>query len=442
MKIKKIKTVFLTTLLSLAIMTGCANARTLTSITDNTLYQSDVGNTTPCYLNNVTMNVDNDILDSDTLKGSIDPYTLELYDDGVFLLLCNMYQQSLENMEAEDARDCLLSYFKGTAVSLNLNNINGRYVMAKDISPVTGKETEFYKIIFSGAKIEVDNTSLEGQITLIAYEDICVAAIIGTTDDKLSSSAIFNMMKSVAVIESEDFSTGENSKPSYKVPDEPLPDAGNSDEDDFDNEEERDDLDDESPDDDENRDNDFDEDEDDTKDDPRSSKPSSSNAGSSDVLATSLTIDGIKISYPTSYDDLVDSGFIPGEEGDYIIPGDGTETILFALEDGGEFNVMFRNTEDEDMPLSECTLYGINIDTYYLSSSTVVVIGRNIIMGETTKDEFLSGTTLEPSFEYDADNYYSVSYEDPDDYNFNNDFGFIDDLLTDLTMYFPYDFDN
>lgn len=440
MKAKKLKAILITTLLSLTMLAGCANAKTVTSVTDSTLYQSDASNTTPCYLNNVTMNVDNDILKSDTLKGSADIYTLELYDDGVFLLLCNMYQQSLEEMKAEDARDCLLDYFEGTAVSLNLDKIEGRYAIAKDISPITGQETDFYKIIFSGAKIEVDNTSFEGQIALVTYDDICVAAIIGTSDGTLSSSAITNMLKSVALVETDDRSTGNGSKPSYKVPDKLLLDAGSSPEDDYDSKETEDDFDDGSRDDKDEDDYDWD-DEDEKEEEAvdRTSKPSSHSAASSDVLATSVTINGITISYPSSYDELVDSGFVPEEEGDYIVPADGMETILFALDDGGEFNVFFINDTDKDMPLSECPLYGISIDTYYLSSSTTVIIGKGIVMGETTKDELLSSTSTKPSFEYDSDdNYYSVTYEDPDDFYFNNDFVFIDGVLSNMKMYFAY----
>lgn len=440
MKIKKLKAVLLTTLLSLTMLAGCTNAKTVVSVTDNTLYQSDAGNTTPCYLNNVTMNVDNDILNSDTLKGSVDSYTLELYDDGVFLLLCNMYQQSLEKMKAEDARDCLLDYFEGTAVSLNLDKLEGRYATAKDISPKTGKETDFYKIIFSGAKIEVDNASFEGQIALVAYDDICIAAMIGTSDGTLSSSAITNMLKSVALVETDDLSTGNGSKPSYKVPDKLLLDAGSSPEDDYDSKETEDDFDNGSRGDEDEDVNDLDdEDDDDENDDDSSSKPSSHSAASSDVLATSVTINGITISYPTSYDELTDSGLIPEEEGDYIVRANSLETITFALDDGGEFNVFFRNDTDKDMSLSECCMYGVKIDTDYLSSSTTVIIGKNIIMRETTKDELLSSSSMEPSFEYNGtEDYYSVTYEDPDDFFFSNDFVFIDGVLSSLTMYYAY----
>lgn len=438
MKTKKLKALLISTLMSLSLLTGCSGPRTLTAVTDNTLYQSDTDNTTPCYLNNVTMNVDNDILDSDTLRGFVDSYTLELYDDGTFVLLCNMYQHSLDEMDATDARDCLLDYFEGTAVSLNLDKVNGKYVMAKDISPLTGKEADFYKIVFSGAKIEVENTSLEGEAALVAYENICVAAVIGSADGKISSSSISNMMKSVAVIESSDLSTGEGSKPSYKVPDDLLLDTETPDGDETDPTETKDDTDEDELDDEDDFDDQEDDDEED--DDTRSSKPSSGEAKSSDVLATSLTIDGIEISYPTSYDDLVDKGFIPGEEEDYMVPANGSEIILFALSDGGEINVFFRNTADTDMPLSDCALYGIDIDMYYLSDSTTIIIGKGIVMGETTKEELLASTSMEPSYEYDdSDDYYSVTYEDPDNFFFNNDFCFTDGILTEMTMYFAYD---
>lgn len=438
MKIRKLKTLLTATLLSLSLLTGCSGAKTLTAVTDNTLYQSDTGNTTPCYLNNVTMNVDNDILESDTLKGSVDAYTLELYDDDAFILLCNMYQHSLEEMDATDARDCILDYFEDTAVSLNLDKVEGRYVMAKDISPFTGKETDFYKIIFSGAKIEVENVSLEGQVTLVAYEDICVAAVIGSADGAISSSDITNMMKSVAVIESNDFSTGEGAKPSYKLPDKLLLDAQTPEE------EEPDPKETDAPDEedgDDYEDEDLDEDDSDEEDDEasRPSKPSSGKAGSQDVLSTTLTIDDMVISYPTSYDELVGMGLVPGEDADHIIPGNDSEVVLFAMEDGGEFNAFFINTKETDQPLSQCALYGISIDTYYLSASTTVTLGEGIVLGETTKEELLSSTSMEPSFEYDdSDTYYSVTYEDPDDFYFNNDFAFRDGILSELTMYFAY----
>ena len=437
MKTKKLKAFLITTLLSFSLLAGCSGPKTVVAVTDNTLYQSDASNTTPCYLNNVTMNVDNDILESDTLKGSVDIYTLELYDDGVFLLLCNMYQHSLDKMDATNARDCLLDYFEDTAISLNLDKIEGKYIMAQDISPFTGKETDFYKIIFSGAKIEVEDISLEGQAALVAYDDICVAAIIGTANGTLSSSTITNMMKSVAVIESEDFSTGSGSKPSYKLPDKLLLGNGSQDaEDDYDSKETENNLEnDESPDDEDLDDDDFE-----ANDKPsRSGSHSAGAAASSDILATSITMNGITISYPTSYDDLVDSGFIPGEEADYMVPGNGIEVIMFALEGGAEFNVFFRNTTESELPISQCALYGLDIDTYYFSESDRIVIGDSIVMNETTKDELLSMATIEPYFEYEADDYYSVVYENPEDDSFSNEYGFLDHVLTDFTMYFPYD---
>lgn len=433
MKIAKLKTILLTAALSLTMITGCSGAKVITSVMDNTLYQYDADGMLPCYLNNALMGVDTEILESDTLKGYVNEYTLELCDDDVFILFCNMYNQSLEEMDASEARDCLLDYFEDTAVSLDLSKVSGKYFLGEDTSPMSGKTTNFYKIVFSGAKIEVNNASFEGQAALLAYENICVAAIIGTVDNQIPEADISNMIKSATFIESESFSTGDGSKPSYKVPDDLQLNMQDGDTD-TNSEEPMDDLTDTD---------DIDDAEyEDENDSDKPSRPGGSSAGaaaSSDILATSITMNGITISYPTSYDDLVDSGFIPGEEADYMVPGNGIEVIMFALEGGAEFNVFFRNTTESELPISECALYGLDIDTYYFSESDRVVIGDSIVMNETTKDELSSMAAIEPYFEYEADDYYSVVYENPEDDSFSNEFGFLDHVLTDFTMYFPYD---
>lgn len=442
MNAKKFKIILLTALLCLCMATGCSNAKVYVAATDNTLYEFDSTDTLPCYLNNAMMSIDNDILESDTLKGFVDFYTLELYDEGMFILLCNMYDCSLEEMSVPVARDCLLDYFKGTAVDLDLNKVEGKYCLTKDVSPRTGKETDFYKIVFSGAKIKVNGASLEGQAALITYEDICIAAIIGTADGKLSETGITNMMKSTAIIESGDFSTGSGSKPSYQVPDDlqlEIYDDNDAKEDEdiddiADNDEDQD-YEDEDEDDADN------EDEEDEDEDDGLTKRSPGSAGSSDLLATSVTINDMTLSYPMTYDDLADMGFTPEEGKDYMVPEYGSEVISFLMDNGGEFSVFFINTSDKETSIADCVLYGFDIDIDYLSSSTTVVVGNSIVLGETSKEELLGLSDMEPSFEYDSEEYYSVTYESLENDYFNNDFTFWDGILKGISMRFPYEFD-
>lgn len=440
MKLKKLYAALLTTVLSFSMLTGCTGLKTFVSVTDNTLYQFQSDDMTPCYLNNVMMYVENDILKSDTLKGYVDSYTLELYDDDTFLLLCNMDQTELEDMTATDAKDCLADYFEDTAVSLNLDKIEGKYCMADDISPTTGKSTTFYKILFSGVKINVNKTSFEGQAALLAYEDICIAAIIGTVEDGLTESEISNMMKSVAFIESEDLSTGDGSKPSYKVPDDLQIDFETGDEDDWNDDDDNqkdndldDDLDDDQKDDDRDE-NDWDNDDDD--DDTSFGHKTDT---SLDVYATTFKIDKTRFSCPITYDDLLEAGMTPDIDPDTLVESNGIETATFVLDDDNFISVYFVNVSEEDMPLSSCFLYGINVDADYLSSSTTVTIGDSLVLGETTKDELLASAPAEPDYEFEDGSYYTVSYEEFNGEDSENCFTFWDDILISVTMYFDYE---
>lgn len=437
MKLKKLHAVFLTAVLSLSMLTGCTGLKTFVATTDATLYQFKSDDMTPCYLNNAMMHVENDILESDTLTGYVDNYTLELYDDDTFVLLCNMNETELEDMTATDARDCLSDYFEDTAVSLDLSKIEGKYCMADDISPSTGKTATFYKIVFSGVKIDVNKTSFEGQAALLAYEDVCIAAVIGSTDEGPTQSEISNMMKSVAIIESEDLSTGDGFKPSYKVPDELQIDFETGGEDDWDEDEDKDpdnddDQDKDKDDLDDDRGNDDDEDKDDTS--------SKHNADTSlDVYATTFTINGTKLSCPVTYDDLLDAGMTPDTDLSTMVESYDMEVATFALDDDNSISVYFINDTEKSMPISDCPIYGINLDTDYLSSSTTVTIGNGVILGETTKDELLDSASVEPDYEYEDGSYYSVSYEDFNGDDSENSFTFWDGILTEITMYFNHE---
>lgn len=421
MKLKKLQTALLAAVLSLSMLTGCTGLRSYAAVTDNTIYQFDDEDMTPCYLNNVMMYVDNDILLSDTLRGYADEYTLELYDDDTFILLCNMYKTSLDEMETSDARNCLADYFEATAVSLDLSKITGKYIIAEDISPVTGKTTDFYKIIFSGVTVEIDKTTFEGQAALLAYDDICVAAIVGTVDNGLSEAKISNMMKSVAIIESEDLSTGNGTRPTYEAPDTLLYDAGEYEE--------------EAPVDDDNQDGDDDRNTDDNRniDNSRTSIDLSE-----DIYATSVTIGALTLSYPFTYDDLLDAGMTPDMDADTLISGYESEILTFTLTDGGSIFVYFVNPSDENMPVSLCTVYGLNVDADFLAPGTTAVIGDSLILGETTQEEFLNSIPVTPDYEYESDSYYSASFERSNDDYSESFFDFYEGILTGTTMYFGY----
>lgn len=435
MKIAKLKTFLLTAVLLLSMLTGCAGAKLITSVTDTTLYQYDADGMLPCYLNNAMMGVNTSILESDTLKGYVDEYTLELYDDDVFILFCNMYNQSLDEMKAEEARDCLLDYFEGTAVTLDLSKISGRYFLGEDVSPLTNKTTDFYKIVFSGVTIDVNNTSFEGQAALLSYENICVAAIIGTVDNRIPESDISNMLKSASFVESQSFSTGDGSKPSYKVPDDLQLNTvgGDTDTDEDDDDDTFDDLDDTEYDDDAGN-------EDDDDDAGTASRPASAPASSSDVYATSLTINGITLSYPFDYDDLVDAGFTCEEGASYEVAENDTAVAAFSKNGVGTFHVVFSNTKSSPMPVSDCPVFGITFDYDSLEPSAQVVLGDGIVLGKTTKEEFLNSSFPEPDFEYDEDDFYSVDFNNPENSLFENSFSFWDDTLEKISMYFPLEY--
>lgn len=434
MKTAKLKTVLFTALLLVAMLTGCTGAKVITSVTDTTLYQYDSEGMMPCYLNNAMMGVNSEILESDSLKGYVNEYTLELYDDDVFILFCNMYNQSLEEMEASEARDCLLDYFEDTAVSLDLSKVTGKYFLGEDVSPITGKTTDFYKIVLSGAKIDVNNTSFEGQAALLSYENICIAAIIGTVDNQLSEADISNMIKSASFIESENFSTGDGSKPSYKVPDDlqlNVQDDADTDE----GEDTFDDIDDTEYEE-EDDESEFEEDDEDAD---KDSRPASAPASSSDVYSTTLTIDDIVISYPFTYDDLIDAGFTCEEDESYEVEADNTEVILFTMEGIGSINIIFSNSESAALTLSDCEIFGISVTSDALEPSTKVVLGEGIILGSTTKEDFQNASFPEPDFEYEDENgdFYSVDFNPPHDDYFENSFDFWDGVLEEITLYFP-----
>lgn len=438
MKLKKLQAAFLAAALSLCMLTGCNGIKTFVSTADSTLYQFQSDDMTPCYLNNTMMHVDNYILESDTLKGYVDNYTLELYDDDAFILLCNMDQTKLEDMTATDAKNCLEDYFEDTAVSLDLSKIEGKYCMAEDVSPTTGNTTNFYKIVFSGVKIDVNQTSFEGQAALLAYENVCIAAVIGSTGDGPTQSEILNMMKSVAIIESEDLSTGNGSKPSYKVPDDLQLGLDTGSENDG-SEEDSDDGEDQdagdSLDQDENDKDIDDEDQDEDDGDTDEKNP----GASSDVYATTVTIGGTVFSCPVTYEDLLDAGMTPDTDPDTLVAGNDIETVTFSLDDDSYIYVYFTNITEEDMSLTDCSIYGINVDMDCLSPSITVTVGDNLVLGETTRDELLNSAPAEPDYEYEDGSYYNVSYEDFAGNKSENSFTFWEETLTSVTMYFDYE---
>lgn len=446
MKMKKLGAILLTAVLSLGILTGCTS---ISAVTDDSVYDVDVKkDMVPCYLNNTTMYLYEDILTAKDVRGFGDSYTLELFDGDSFVLLCNLYKTTLSDTEAETARYCLNDYFAKTAIGLDLGRITGNYMIFEDTSPVSGKKTDFYKIIFDGAKITVDQTDLEGSVALLSYDDICIACIIGSTDKGFSEAEISNMMKSVAFYESPEFSTGTDSKPSYEVPDglniaaaesgdEEVPEEETADEeapdadDDFGMDEDFDD--DFDIDDDFGMDEDFDTDEDL---DLNSFTDTATKVAAEDIETTSLTVNITTISLPCTFQELSDLGWIPDTYGDYEVEEDSLEVVDFTLDDGSIVSVCFANNEGRPLPLSSCTAESFIVDQSSVSRAATVIVGSSIILGETTAKDIILAAG-EPDYTYGGLDYASISYNEGTDDDYRSiSFDFENQVLTSVNIYY------
>lgn len=453
MKMKKLGAILLMAVLSLGILTGCTS---VSAVTDDSVYDVDVKkDMVPCYLNNTTMYLYEDILTAKDVRGFGDSYTLELFDGDSFVLLCNLYKTTLSDTEAEMARNCLNDYFAKTAVGLDLSKITGNYMIFEDTSPVSGKKTDFYKIVFDGVKITVDQTDLEGSVALLSYDDICVACIIGSTDKGFSESEISNMMKSVAFYESPEFSTGTDAKPSYEVPDGLNIAASEADEEKASEDETAD-----KPgvqDEDENSDSDdaFGTDDDfgsdfdisddlDTDDDLsidddldlNSFTATATKVAAEDIGTTSLTVNKTTISLPCTFQELSDLGWIPDTYGDYEVEEDSLEVVDFTLDDGSIVSVCFANNEGKPLPLSSCTAESFIVDRSSVSRAATVIVGNSIILGETTAKDIILAAG-EPDYTYGDLDYASISYNKGTDDDYRSiSFDFENQILTSVNIYY------
>ena len=436
MKMKKLGAILLTAVLSLGILTGCTS---VSAVTDDSVYDVDVKkDMVPCYLNNTTMYLYEDILTAKDVRGFGDSYTLELFDGDSFVLLCNLYKTTLSDTEAETARNCLNDYFAKTAVGLDLSKITGNYMIFEDTSPVSGKKTDFYKIVFDGVKITVDQTDLEGSVALLSYDDICVACIIGSTDKGFSESEISNMMKSVAFYESPEFSTGTDAKPSYEVPDGLNIAASEPDEEEVPKEEAADKEAPDAPDvqdEDENSDSDDAFDTDDDLD-LNSFTATATKVAAEDIGTTSLTVNKTTISLPCTFQELSDLGWIPDTYGDYEVEEDSLEVVDFTLDDGSIVSVCFANNEGKPLPLSSCTAESFIVDRSSVSRAATVIVGNSIILGETTAKDIILAAG-EPDYTYGDLDYASISYNKGTDDDYRSiSFDFENQILTSVNIYY------
>lgn len=442
MKMKKLGAILLMAVLSLGILTGCTS---VSAVTDDSVYDVDVKkDMVPCYLNNTTMYLYEDILTAKDVRGFGDSYTLELFDGDSFVLLCNLYKTTLSDTEAKTARNCLNDYFAKTAVGLDLSKIAGNYMIFEDTSPVSGKKTDFYKIVFDGVKITVDQTDLEGSVALLSYDDICVACIIGSTDKGFSESEISNMMKSVAFYESPEFSTGTDAKPSYEVSDGLNIAASEADDEEAPKEETADKEAPDAPDvqdDDENSDsdNDFGTDDDLSTDDDldlNSFTATATKVAAEDIETTSLTVNKTTISLPCTFQELSDLGWIPDTYGDYEVEEDSLEVVDFTLDDGSIVSVCFANNEGKPLPLSSCTAESFIIDRSSVSRAATVIVGNSIILGETTAKDIILAAG-EPDYTYGDLDYASISYNKGTDDDYRSiSFDFENQILTSVNIYY------
>ncbi len=436
MKMKKLGAILLTAALSLGILTGCTS---VSAVTDNSVYDVDVKkDMVPCYLNNTTMYLYEDILTAKDVRGFGDSYTLELFDGDSFVLLCNLYKTALSDTEAKTAHNCLNDYFAKTAVGLDLSKISGNYMIFEDTSPVSGKKTDFYKIVFDGVKITVDQTDLEGSVALLSYDDICVACIIGSTDKGFSESEISNMMKSVAFYESPEFSTGTDAKPSYEVPDGLNIAASEPDNEEVPKEETADK---EAPDapDVQDEDDDFDIGDDFGTDDDldlNSFTATATKVSAEDIGTTSITVNKTVISLPCTFQELSDLGWIPDTYGDYEVEEDSLEVVDFTLDDGSIVSVCFANNEGKPLPLSSCPAESFIVDRSSVSRAATVIVGNSIILGETTAKDIILAAG-EPDYTYGDLDYASISYNKGTDDDYRSiSFDFENQILTSVNIYY------
>lgn len=452
---------FMATLLSLCMLTGCQNKETLTAVLDNTLYDVKEKGMLPCYINNGGMLVEEFVFDSDSLRGYANDYIFEVMDEDIFILLCNVENVRLQEKEAADARDLLKDYFKDTAISLDLSQLSAKYMKTKDISPASGKDADFYKFIFDGAGITVDGVEMTGSVALLNYENRYIACIIGSKDGGFSDGEILNMMRSVGFMDSEDLSTGDSSKPSYKVPDGLISERSSTGQAYREDRDEKNDTDDRSDRDDRDnknnrkyaknrKDEELDADadyenidyanEDDNDLNESAFTRTFDDVDADDILSKTVYVEGMRLSLPATYDDFVELGLTPDEDRDLEVEGNGIAVVYFTTPKGSEIEVDFNNPDSDTALLKDCPAEYICIEADEVRDPSDIIIGDSIVLGFTTVKDILDGADREYDYAYGSKGDATINYSDfIGDYYLSCTYRFIDQALDEITIYYSND---
>lgn len=132
---------------------------------------------------------------------------------------------------------------------------------------------------------------------------------------------------------------------------------------------------------------------------------------SDDIYSFQISIDGTIYQLPMWYEDFVALGWECTEDLTTKLSSNQYYPTAVFTKDGVKFYVGLANLSMNTVTLDKAMVYSIQLQDYYLKDSDwEFILPKGITRGISTKDDIVAAYG-EPSDEYDATNYYKLTYE-------------------------------
>lgn len=132
---------------------------------------------------------------------------------------------------------------------------------------------------------------------------------------------------------------------------------------------------------------------------------------SDDIYSFQISIDGTIYQLPMWYEDFVALGWECTEDLTTKLSSNQYYSTAVFTKDGVKFYVGLANLSMNTVTLDKAMVYSIQLQDYYLKDSDwEFILPKGITRGISTKDDIVAAYG-EPSDEYDATNYYKLTYE-------------------------------
>ena len=130
-----------------------------------------------------------------------------------------------------------------------------------------------------------------------------------------------------------------------------------------------------------------------------------------------ITVNGGTITFPMSYGDFAAAGFsVDSEDAEYVINKNEYYNPTFYDAAGMEVGeVYIGNETDGALPMNECVVFGVNIDSYVMEDGTTFSLPNGLTQDSTVEDFMKAFGT--PDYDYDGDDYESYQW-----YNHNDEY--------------------